>query len=273
MKYRVGEFAALTGVTVRALQHYDRMGLLSPARTESGHRVYSNADQRRVRHILALRAVGMSLQRIAEVLDAAPGRLPDVFRAQRARLEESRIGIEQAIRTLRRLEVEQRDPSRDSWLDRLTADIDANDVLESMRSYFSDDAWSKWGENYFYDWPSPAWRALFRDVEASLNEDPDSERGRDLLARWTTMWRSETGSEPALVRAIHEGYGRAWRARDRWPTELQRRYAEFRIEEIARFLGDAAMASWRRSGLLQTYTVEGAAAQPPGQPGGSATCR
>ena len=34
--------------------------------------------------------------------------------------------------------------------------------------------------------------------------------------------------------------------RDRWPPVLQRRYAEFRIEAIAKFLGDAAMASWRR---------------------------
>ena len=62
MGYRVAEFANLTGVTVRALQHYDRLGLLRPSRTESGHRVYAEPDQARVRHILALRAVGMSLQ-------------------------------------------------------------------------------------------------------------------------------------------------------------------------------------------------------------------
>jgi len=70
MAYRVGEFATLTGVTVRALQHYDRLGLLKPSRTQSGHRVYADADKQRVRHILALRAIGMSLQQIAELLDA-----------------------------------------------------------------------------------------------------------------------------------------------------------------------------------------------------------
>lgn len=59
MPYRVGEFAALTGVTVRALQHYDRLGLLTPKRSDSGHRIYVETDRRRVRHILALRAVGM----------------------------------------------------------------------------------------------------------------------------------------------------------------------------------------------------------------------
>jgi hypothetical protein len=96
---------------------------------------------------------------------------------------------------------------------------------------------------------------LFRDVESSLDVDPDSERARDLVTRWTALWKAETGADPALVRAIYEGYAKAWRARDRWPRVLQRRYAEFRIEAIARFLGNAAMASLRRDGLVQTYTA------------------
>ena len=271
MKYRVGEFAALTGTTVRALQHDDRLGLLRPTRSASGHRIYSDADRRRLKHILALRAIGMSLNRIAEALDATPSRLPELLEQQRANLEASRAGIDQAIRTLRQIQMPASDasasavhgvPTTDSLLDRITAAVEMHEVLEPMGGYFSADAWAKWGERYFYQWPSPAWRALFRDVEASLDDDPDSEEARDLLSRWTTMWRRETGSNPDTVRAIHEGYARAWRARDRWPRELQQRYAEFRIEAIARFLGDAAMASWRRSGLVQTYTAGGPAAQP-----------
>lgn len=255
MQYRVGDFAALTGVTVRALQHYDRVGLLTPSRTRSGHRVYSEADQKRVRHILALRAVGMSLQRIAEVLDAPPAQLPEIFQQQRTSLDQSRAGIDEAIRTLERLETAQGDSTTETVLDRLAAAVEMHDALESMRGYFSDEAWSKWGEHYFLDWPAPQWRVLFREVEASLHEEPESEHAQDLFDRWTTLWRSEVGSDPALVRAIHEGYGRAWSARARWPRELRRRYTEFRIEEIARFLGNAGMASWRRKGLVQPYTA------------------
>ena len=271
MKYRVGEFAALTGVTVRALQHYDRLGLLRPARSASAHRIYSDADRRRLKHILPLRAIGMSLNRIAEAFDATPSRLPELLEQQRANLAASRAGIDQAIRTLRQIQMPASDasastvhgvPTTESLLNRITAAVEMNEVLEAMRGYFSADAWAKWGASYFYQFPSPAWRALFRDVEASLDDDPDSEEARDLLARWTAMWRRETGSDPATVRAIHEGYARAWRARDRWPRELKGRYAEFRVEAIARFLGDAAMASWRRGGLVQTYTAGGSAAQP-----------
>jgi hypothetical protein len=34
--YRTAEFAKLTGVTSRALRHYDRLGLLRPGRSEAG---------------------------------------------------------------------------------------------------------------------------------------------------------------------------------------------------------------------------------------------
>src|SRR5688572_16933697 len=254
MRYRVGEFAALTGVTVRALQHYDRLGLLRAARTQSGHRVYTDADRQRVRHILALRTIGMPLQHIADLLKGPASRIRDALRTQRATLEQSRIAIDEAIQLLRRLEAPT--GGRAGPLpDRLADRVEMQEQLEAMRGYFSDEAWQKWGQHYFHDWPSTAWRAVLRDAEASLDEAPDSAIAEDLLDRWTTLWRNEVGNDGAVVRAIHEGYGRAWQARARWPAVLQRRYAEFRIEQIARFLGAAQMASWRRRGLIHPYTA------------------
>jgi len=69
------------------------------------------------------------------------------------------------------------------------------------------------------------------------------------------LWDSDIGSDTLLARAVRDGYGKAWNARDRWPRELQRRYAEFRIAEIVRFLGAASMESWRRRGLVHPYTT------------------
>jgi hypothetical protein len=70
-----------------------------------------------------------------------------------------------------------------------------------------------------------------------------------------TLWDADIGSDDALRRAVREGYGRAWQSRDRWPRELRRRYAEFRIQEIATFLGAVQMASWHSRGLIHTYTT------------------
>jgi MerR family transcriptional regulator, thiopeptide resistance regulator len=254
MPYRVGEFAALTGVTVRALQHYDRIGLLTPNRSDSGHRIYADTDRRRVVHILALRAVGMPLQQIGDLLKGSASDLPEALRAQRARLEQSRTGIEEALRILQRV-VTAEGEAAEPLLDRLAASVEMQDALESVRGHFSDEAWTKWGEPYFHDWPSAVWRALFREIEASLHADPASDHAQHLLQRTIALWNEDIGEDAALGRAVREGYGKAWQARERWPRELQRRFAEFKIEEIAKFLGAVQMASWRSRGLIHTYTT------------------
>ena len=43
--WRIGEVATATGLTVRALHHYDQIGLVVPSpRTSGGHRLYTRAD-------------------------------------------------------------------------------------------------------------------------------------------------------------------------------------------------------------------------------------
>ena len=61
----VSEVAELTGVTVRALHHYDELGLLCPSeRSEAGYRLYSYDDLARLREILIWRRLGFSLNEI-----------------------------------------------------------------------------------------------------------------------------------------------------------------------------------------------------------------
>ncbi|MDT5294824.1 MAG: MerR family transcriptional regulator, thiopeptide resistance regulator, partial [Acidobacteriota bacterium] len=63
--YRASEFAALTGVTVRTLHHYDRTGLLKPTgRTPVGYRLYGERDFARLQQILTLKFIGLPLDEI-----------------------------------------------------------------------------------------------------------------------------------------------------------------------------------------------------------------
>jgi hypothetical protein len=62
--YKVHEFAELAGVTVKALHHYDRLGLLTPRRTEAGYRVYTERDLERLEQIVALKFLGLPLRQI-----------------------------------------------------------------------------------------------------------------------------------------------------------------------------------------------------------------
>jgi MerR family transcriptional regulator, thiopeptide resistance regulator len=81
--YRIQEFADLSGVTVKALHHYDRLGLLKPGRTDSGYRVYVDADLERLEGIIALKSLGFSLSQVGAILASGSIALPDALRAQR----------------------------------------------------------------------------------------------------------------------------------------------------------------------------------------------
>jgi len=68
--WSVGAVARLAGVTVRALHHYDRIGLLRPSvRSSAGYRGYDQADLARLQRVLAYRELGFSLEDIGRLLD------------------------------------------------------------------------------------------------------------------------------------------------------------------------------------------------------------
>jgi len=84
----VGAVSRLTGVTVRTLHHYHRVGLLVPAgRSMSGYRLYDKADLERLRRILGYRELGFGLDEIAGLL-AEETDLPAQLRRQRQLIEE-----------------------------------------------------------------------------------------------------------------------------------------------------------------------------------------
>ena len=68
-EYTTGELAAQCGITVRAVQYYDRQGLLAPsALSEGGRRLYSKADLAKLRLICMLKSLGLSLSSIKAIL-------------------------------------------------------------------------------------------------------------------------------------------------------------------------------------------------------------
>lgn len=94
--WRIGDVAVATGLTVRALHHYDQIGLVVPSdRTATGHRLYTDADLRRLYMVTALRQLGLSLEQVGKVL-AADVPVRDVIDEQ---LEQ----VDRQIRTAKRL--------------------------------------------------------------------------------------------------------------------------------------------------------------------------
>ena len=67
----VHEVHTLTGVSIRTLQYYDRIGLLPPAaRTDAGYRLYDDAALERLQQILLFRELEFSLKEIQSILQS-----------------------------------------------------------------------------------------------------------------------------------------------------------------------------------------------------------
>ena len=101
IRYQAAEFARLTGVTVRALHYYDRLGLLKPSgRTGAGYRLYGPPDFMRLQQIVTLKFIGFSLRQIKKLIAGAD--LATALRLQRASLAEKRRQLDQAIAAISR---------------------------------------------------------------------------------------------------------------------------------------------------------------------------
>jgi len=73
-----GKLATKAGVNKETLRYYERNGLLpKPARTESGYRLFSESDVRRIAFIKNAQALGFSLREIRELLAIVDGDLTD----------------------------------------------------------------------------------------------------------------------------------------------------------------------------------------------------
>lgn len=67
--YSTGELAKLCGVSVRTVQYYDTRGLLNPSDlTEGGRRMYTEADAEKLKLLMYLRSLGLSIDNIGRIL-------------------------------------------------------------------------------------------------------------------------------------------------------------------------------------------------------------
>src|SRR5438477_9064466 len=103
-KYRVGQFAKASGVSVRTLHHYDRLGLVKAAgRDHAGYRYYTQQELLTLQQVLTLRYLGLSLGAIAELIRAPSYDVEASLRAQRRVLEQRRDEIASVTSSLDRM--------------------------------------------------------------------------------------------------------------------------------------------------------------------------
>lgn len=100
--YHIKEAAQLSGVSVKTLHHYDKIGLLVPAKSENGYRTYSQVDLERLQVILYYKYLGFSLEKIAELLSQDDQALLPHLLRQLEYLQQERDRLDTLISTLQK---------------------------------------------------------------------------------------------------------------------------------------------------------------------------
>jgi MerR family transcriptional regulator, thiopeptide resistance regulator len=208
---KVGELAKRTGLTVRALHHYDEIGLLKPSlKTDAGHRLYTARDVARLQQVLSLRQLGFSLEQVRDCLDR-PGFSPlQVIGLHVARLREQ---IELQKRLCDRLETiaTHLTAAGDVSADELIRTIEEMTMIENYYTAEQMDSLKKRGEEIGEERMRQVpndWAELIAEVRAEMEKGTDSASPdvQSLARRWLALINEFTGGDPGVSQSM----GRLW---------------------------------------------------------------
>lgn len=213
MLFKVGELAGRTGMTVRALHHYDAIGLLSPNhRNSSGVRLYGSEEVILLHRIQAMKVLGYSLADIRAALAGGDADLVTVTRGH-VRALEARAHQAQALADglngLLQQFSEGHTPTQEEWLDsmeimalyqRHLTPMEIDNLRHPTR-----------GEQRALE---IQWKALVAEVNKAIKSKwlMDDHRVHDLAWRWVQLVIARTNDNPQLaikLNQLHQTESRA----------------------------------------------------------------
>jgi DNA-binding transcriptional MerR regulator len=101
MEYTVQKLGSMAGISTRTLRYYDEIGILKPARiNSSGYRIYGQAEVDRLQQILFYRELGISLDRIKEIVTAPSFDGARALKEHRVKLLEKREQLDLLIKNV-----------------------------------------------------------------------------------------------------------------------------------------------------------------------------
>jgi MerR family transcriptional regulator, thiopeptide resistance regulator len=234
--YTMKEFAALAGVTVKALRHYERLGLIKPRRTRAGHRRYVQADLGRLEAITALKYLGFALDEIRLILQRPASELPKAIAVRRRALDEAEARL-----TVARDAIDAAVQAPGAPLDALVEAVQTKVAAAAMRRYYTDEGWQR-RRRYYEDGPADQWRALYGALSDLVGHDPASEEVQAAADRWLALtWRAYAGDP-----AVQTDSMTAWADREHWPARMKRRIDEFNLEAVTALIQQAAQFAPKR---------------------------
>ena len=196
MLLKVGELAQRAGLTVRTLHHYDAIGLLTPSgRSESGYRLYGQADVQRLHAIQTMRQMGLALNDIIHLLQGESV-APERIIGQQIRALDQQIAQATELRgrltMLRDGLMAGAEPDMGNWLEALA-------LMTTYGKYFS----SAELKQIFSSWNliEADWLVVKDLVQSAMDRQlpPDTPEVQALAYRWMGLMLHWMGGDLDLL--------------------------------------------------------------------------
>lgn len=274
---KIGDLARRSGLTVRALHHFDQIGLLTPsARNDAGYRLYNRDDVARLHGIQALRQLGLPLKDIGSMLAGDSAALPMVVARQLQALDQQ---ISQASQLRARLALLMdrfsvgAQPEIGEWLASLA-------LMATYSRYFNPDEVRRIVINWQAvraEWP-PLMQAVRQMMDAGV---PANDLAMQPLAhRWMGLIHHWLGGDFALIERwgrlfVQEPAVRQAGAPDLAMVAYVEQATALRLAAWLRHftLADLAAFRWVSHGVWQALAGQVQALMAAGVPPGAAAAR
>lgn len=191
----VKDVAAVCGVSIRLLHHWDAVGLVTPSkRLPNGYRLYTEPDVKRIQQALLYRETGMRLERIKELLDSEQNEEYHL-RMQLQLLEEASIQLERKMQAVHQL-LEDCMKGK-AWSIEDKANLMGKDWLPEWEA----EAQSKWGD-------TEDWKETQSNLSKMSQQDWRIYRAETqrLEEKMSTLCREGIAPDSDLARTLIEEY-------------------------------------------------------------------
>lgn len=242
--WKVGELASLTGITVKTLHHYDKIGLLVPQHhTDCGHRLYTHKELEHLQQIVTLKHLGFSLEQISEAIsrpDFSPLRTIADLRAETRRriseldsLEKKLGDIEQTLSSRQQVDYSQSLFEAINWVtmqEKYLTSEQINKTSEIERSFTPE----RVKEMVKVEFP-----ALIGEIMQEMDQGtpPSHPTVRKLAVRWMKLVEEKTRGDTSL----QNSYGKMLQSEPSFAKDTAKVFGHpgADIPKIMSYLGEA----------------------------------
>ena len=225
----VGEIAKLAGVSVRALHHYDEIGLVAPSgRSAAGYRTYNGAAIDRLQEVLLFRELGFSLDQIREIVESSRYQRQEALLHHKGMLEGK---VERLLEVINAVQRSIDEPMKGNTMTKeeklqVFGDFDPSEHEEEAKE--------RWGGSDAYtdsvrrtkDYTAADWETInaenaeiYAGFVAIMDSDPGSDTAIALVERHRrhiSRWYYECTPE------IHAGLGQMYVADPRFARNIDK---------------------------------------------------